>query len=177
MVNTQSGFRLPLMHHLVQHRLLDLGPGMPGEMPPAQPDLERIAGLQIDGELPQAGAHPAGQPNGNLAQRSAEVPRVKIAMQGLQPVQQRHVAWAGALRPLRSRPGRGVLVYRKRQKLPLRQASQGTGHPRIQEAHDGAQHAVWGECVAAMYPEHLTVQAEHNCAVGVYHDPIDAIQP
>jgi hypothetical protein len=41
MVDGLAGFRLPLMHHLVEHRMSHLRPVVPGDVPPADPDLER----------------------------------------------------------------------------------------------------------------------------------------
>ncbi len=59
MVDTRTGFRLPLVHHLVQHGVLYLGPGVAGEMAAAQPDFERTSGLDIHRELSKSAPHPA----------------------------------------------------------------------------------------------------------------------
>jgi hypothetical protein len=39
MIDPQAALRLPLVHHLVQHRVLDLGPRMSGQVPATDRDL------------------------------------------------------------------------------------------------------------------------------------------
>jgi hypothetical protein len=75
------------MHHLVQQRVLYLRPRMPGNVPPADRNLIWPASLPIYRELAEPAPHPTREPNGNVAQRSAEVLRVQLPMPGLQPVQ------------------------------------------------------------------------------------------
>jgi len=57
-VYTEPSFRLPLVHHLVQERVLYLRPGMPGDVSAADDDLVGAAGLEINLELTQAASHP-----------------------------------------------------------------------------------------------------------------------
>jgi hypothetical protein len=72
-IDAKAALRLPLVHHFVQHRVLDLGPGMPGQVPPADCDLQRLAGPNLNRQLTQPGPHAAGQPDWDLPQRSSEV--------------------------------------------------------------------------------------------------------
>ena len=97
MIDPESALRLPLVHHLVQHGVLDLRPRMTGQVPPADCDLQRLAGPDIHRQLAEPGAHAAGQPERDLAKRSDEIPGIQLMMKSDQPVQQEHVAWA---RPL-----------------------------------------------------------------------------
>jgi hypothetical protein len=63
MVDPQTGLRLPLVHHLVQQRVLNFDPIVPLDMPPAERELEGPAGSDVNGQLSQATAHAGGEPN------------------------------------------------------------------------------------------------------------------
>ncbi len=52
MIHSEPRLRLPLVHHLVQHRVLHFGPWMAIDVPSAEPDLIRLAGLEVYRELP-----------------------------------------------------------------------------------------------------------------------------
>src|SRR5438093_5388393 len=62
MIHPQPGLRLPLMDHLVEHRVLDFQPRMPEEMAPADRDLDRSLGPEIHAQLAQAGSHSPRDP-------------------------------------------------------------------------------------------------------------------
>src|SRR5947207_13238628 len=64
-VHRQTTLRLPLVHHLVQHGVLDLGPRMAENVAAADGDLGGPAGPEIHRQLAQPGAHPAGPPDGD----------------------------------------------------------------------------------------------------------------
>jgi hypothetical protein len=85
-IDAQAALRLPLVHHLVQHRVLDLAPWMSCKVPAADRDLERPTGPDLHRELAQPGAHPAGKPDRDLTQSSTEVPGIQLLMQRGQPV-------------------------------------------------------------------------------------------
>jgi hypothetical protein len=118
MIDRQTGLRLPLVHHLVQHGVLHLGPRVPGHVPPAQGDLERVPVPEIDAELPQAAPHPPRKANGYIAQDAAEVRRVEPVMKLAQTMEHQKVSRPGVLAP----DGAGcgyVLLHRKVEKFPL----------------------------------------------------------
>jgi hypothetical protein len=87
------------MHHLVQHRVLDFGPGVPSDVPAANRDLVRAPGLKIDRELAEPAPHAARESDRNLTQSSAEISKVELAMHRLQPVEQGHITRASSLSP------------------------------------------------------------------------------
>jgi hypothetical protein len=43
MIDPKPGLGLPLVNHLVQHRVLDLGPGMSCDVPAADGDFQGLA--------------------------------------------------------------------------------------------------------------------------------------
>jgi hypothetical protein len=96
-VDPESALRLPLVYHLVQHRVLDLGPRVTSEVPAADRDLQRLAGSDLHRQLTEPGAHAAGQPDRNFAQRSTKMLGIQLLMESCEPMQQEHVARA---RPL-----------------------------------------------------------------------------
>jgi hypothetical protein len=96
-IYAQSALRLPLVHHLVQQRVLDLGPGMTSEMPATDSDLQRPARPNLNRQLTQPGPHAAGQTDGDLTERSTEMPGIQLMMERDQLVQQKHVARASPL--------------------------------------------------------------------------------
>src|SRR3954447_26055992 len=57
-VDLQAGLRLPLVHHLVQQRVLDLGPVMSPEVSPTDPDFLGLPVLVYD-QLTEPAFHPA----------------------------------------------------------------------------------------------------------------------
>jgi hypothetical protein len=57
MIDPEAAFRLPLVHHLMQHGVLDLGPRMSCQVPAANGDLQRPAGPDLHRQLTQPGAH------------------------------------------------------------------------------------------------------------------------
>ena len=120
MIDPEPTLRLPLVHHLVQHRVLDLGPRVSGEVPAADRDLQRLAGANLHCQLTQPGAHAAGQPDRDLAQCSAEMLGIQLMMKSCQPVQEEHVARVRLLFGAGSGPLGRVRFHGKRQELPLR---------------------------------------------------------
>jgi hypothetical protein len=86
-IDSQPPLRLPLVHHLVQQRVLDLSPRVPGDVPPAEADLCRTTGLEVHRELAQTALHPTREPDRNFSEGSAEVLTVELAMERLEPVQ------------------------------------------------------------------------------------------
>lgn len=119
MIHLEPRLGLPLMHHLVEHRVLDFGPGVPREVPPAHGDLEGLAGAEIHTHLAEPAPHPAGDADGYLAEGAAEVLGVEALVELSQTVEQEEISRSGSLAPGGQRPGRRVLIHGKRQKLPL----------------------------------------------------------
>jgi hypothetical protein len=161
------------MHHLVQHRVLHLRPGMPGEMPPAQADFIGPASLEIDRELAETAAHPAGDPDRNLAQSSAEVLRVQLTMEALQAMEEQDISGTGSLGTRRSlRRGR-VGLHRKFEKLSFCGSPERSTHPGIQEPNDCLEHTIGSEGVTPMYAQDPLAKAEHHRLVRVGEDTLD----
>jgi hypothetical protein len=98
---------------------------------------------------------------------------VELVMNRLQPVQQKHVARAGALAASGSRRGRRVLLHRELEKLPLRHSAQRTRNPGIEETNDGLENPVRSVRIAPMNAEDTPVEAEHHRAVGMGDNSID----
>jgi hypothetical protein len=142
MVDRKTGLRLPLMHHLVQNRVLDFRPRVAKDMTPADGDLGGPTGCEVYRQLSEPGAHPAGDPDGDGAEAAAEMLPVQPLMAGREAPQQGDVARAGALA---AGPARGrwrVQLHREAQELPLGETAHGTGQSRIQEPDDRAKHPV-----------------------------------
>ena len=172
MIDSKPGLRLPLVYHLVQQRMLDLSPTVPGDMLPAQGELDRPAGPDIHGELPQPAAHPAGEPDRNLPQCPAEMLLIEPVMEFLEPVKQQHVAGAGALAALGSRRRWRVLLHRELEKLALGHAAERTSDSRVEEPNDCLEHPVGRVGVASMNPEDPPVEAEHHRTVRMGDDAL-----
>jgi hypothetical protein len=97
-IQWQVILHLPLVHHLVEHGLLDLGPAIL-EMFPADGDFIHFAGLEIDGELAQPSAHPARKSEGNLPEQSTEVLPVESRVGSRQFIQNAEIAGPGPFPP------------------------------------------------------------------------------
>jgi hypothetical protein len=176
MIDSKPGLGLPLVHHLVQQRVLDLCPTVPGDMLPAQGELERTAGPDIHGELSQPAAHSAGEPDRDLPQSPAEMILVEPAMEFLEPVKQQHVAGAGALAAAGPRRRWCVLLHRELEKLALGHAAERTRDSRIEEPNDCLEYPVGRVGIASMNAEDAPVEAEHHRTIGVGDDSLDIPQ-
>src|SRR4051812_9041153 len=135
-VDPQSGLRLPLVYHLVQQRVLHLGPTMPGNMSATDGQLDRASGADVHRELAQSTLHPAGQPDRDFPEPALEMLLVELAMPRLQPMQQKHVTGTAPLTH-RCRPRRCVFIDRELEKLTLGHSPESPGNPRIQKSDDG----------------------------------------
>jgi hypothetical protein len=153
--------------------MLDFRPCVPRDMTPADGDIQRPAGSDLDRELTEAGAHAAGEPDGDLAQGPPEVLRVQSLVKACEPVQEDQIAGASPLARAWPRPGRGVRLYRKRQKLTLGRAAERTRNPAIEKTHDRLEHPVRRKGVTSMNAEDASIEAEHHGAVSMGKDPFD----
>jgi hypothetical protein len=70
---------------------------MAGDMPATDADLSRPRRLYVDRDLTQTAFHPAREPKRDLTQSSAEMTKVELAVESLQPVEKSHISRA---RPL-----------------------------------------------------------------------------
>jgi hypothetical protein len=172
-IDPKPGLSLPLVYHLVQQGVLDLGPCMPRDVAPADGDIEWAAGPDFHCELAKAAAHAAREPDRDLAQNATEVLRVELPMQALQPVEQPDISRPGALSPLGLRPGRRILMDRKRQELLLGPPAQRPGHPRVQEPDDGLEHTIGGKRIPLVNSENTSIEAEQYDSVGMSKDLVD----
>ena len=146
-------------------------------MASAHRELDRPVGPDIHGQLSQPAAHPTGEPDRNLPQRPAEVFLVEPAMNRLQPVQQKHVAGAGALTAAGARRRWSVLLHWELEKLALGHSPQRTRNPGVQEANDCLEHPVGREGIASVDPQDPPVEAEHHRTVSVGDNSINVSQP
>ena len=161
----------------MQHGVLDLGPGVPREVMPAEGDLLDLPGAAVHRELAQPGAHPAGQPDRDRGERAAEVLEVEPLVEVAEALQQDQVAGTRPVAAHRPERRRRVLLDRKAEKLPLGQAARGARHARVEEPDDRAEDPVRRHGVAAMQPQHPPGEADHDGAVGVGEDPVDVAKP
>ena len=124
-VHGQPGLGLPLVHHLVQHGVLHLGPRMAQQVAAADRDLERPAGVEVDGQLAEPGAHPAGETDRDGPERAAEVGGVELLVERDQPVEPDEVAGPRTLAPDGTRRRRRVQLDGKAQEDALGAAARG----------------------------------------------------
>jgi hypothetical protein len=124
------------MNHLVQQRMLDLGPGMSGYVAAADRDLDGVTGSEVHAQLAESDPHPSGEPDGQAPQAACEVLQVEPFVTLDQPVEEEQIPRPGPLAPARSGRRRGVLLDRKGEKLAFGPAPEGPGQPGIQEAND-----------------------------------------
>jgi hypothetical protein len=111
-IQRQTILNLPLMDHLVQYRVLNFAPGMMAKVSPADGDLPRLTGTEVDRELTQPGFHPSGKPEPNL-------PKPIIKKLGIEPLvgpgqlmEHPNVSWTGMFAPATSW-GPGMEIYRE----------------------------------------------------------------
>lgn len=173
MIDSKPGFGLPLVYHLMQQGVLDLGPRVSRDVTPADGDTQWAAGPDLHRELTQAGAHSAGEPDLDLPQRPAEMLLVELVMERLEPVKQEHVARARTLAAAVTRPGRRIRMHRERQELALRGATKPSRNSGIQKPNHCLQHAIRSEGVAPMYAEDALAEAQHHRLVRVGEDVLD----
>jgi hypothetical protein len=98
-VHRKAGFSLPLVHHLVQQGMLDLGPRVPGDMAAADRDFQRPAGVKVNAQLTEPAAHSTREPDREAPEYSAEVLAVEPLVSLAEAVEQQQVAWSRPLRP------------------------------------------------------------------------------
>jgi hypothetical protein len=167
MIDSEPALGLPLVDHLVKHRMLDLGPRMPSKVPAADRDFQWLPGPDFDGQLAQPGAHAAGQPDRNFPECSPEVLRIQPMMKSREPVQHEHVTRKRALAGAGSRTWRRMRLDRKGEELTLRGPPQHSRHAWVEEAHDRLQDAIRGKGIAAVNSQNALAEAEHHRTVGM----------
>ncbi len=168
MIDSKPGFGLPLVYHLMQQGVLDLGPCVPRDVTPADGNIECAAGPDLHRELPQAGAHAAREPDRDLAQGPAKVLSVQPLVKTGEPVQEDQVPGASPLARERPRPGWGIRLNRKRQKLTFGCSPQHSRNSRIQESDNRREHSVRSRGVSLMDPQDSPIgDAEHDGSVGM----------
>ncbi len=104
MSEVSAGFRLPLVHHLVEQGLRNPLPSVPPEMPASDHDLVRAAGGEP--ELAQPPPHPSRETDPDSSQRIVEMGPIEFLMQRVEPGENRLVAGTRLRRPRGLRPGR-----------------------------------------------------------------------
>ena len=174
-VHREAGLGLPLVHHLVQHRVLHLGPRVAQQVAAADRDLERPAGAEVDGQLAEPGAHPAREPDRDGPERAAEVLGVEPLVERRPGGASQHeVAGPRALAP-DGRGGGGAYSStgkpRNSRSAPRRSGpgqarSRGTGRSRAARGR-----ARWRSRDAA--GARAAREADHDGPIGVSEDPVD----
>ncbi len=168
MIDSKPGFGLPLVYHLMQQGVLDLGPCVPRDVTPADGNVECAAGPDLHRELAEAGAHAAREPDRDLAQGPAKVLSVQPLVKTGEPVQEDQVPGASPLARERPRPGWGMRLYRERQKLTFGCSPQHSGNSRIQESDNRREYSVRSRGVSLVDPQDSpTGDAEHDRSVGM----------
>jgi hypothetical protein len=165
------------MNHLVQQGVLDLGPRMAGDVPPADRDLQRASRPDVHAQLPQPRPHASREPDREAAEHAAEMLQVESLPRQLETVQQHQVAGPGAFAPeLRRRCGRMPLGG-KGEQLALRQTAHGAWQPWIEKTDDRLQDGIGGVGVAAVQTQHpARPQAHHDGSIGMGDDPCDTVK-
>src|SRR3954454_13384196 len=159
MVHQIPIFRLPLMHHFMEHCVRDLAPGVSGEVPPADTDLLITVVVVVYRPFAQASFHPAGKPDGNRTQHPAEMADIEVPVHGLQPLEQDIVTGMGAVSPRGPLGGPAVGPDREPEKFAFSFPPQVPGHTRAEEPDNRLQHSVGSESVALMDPQYSAIQA------------------
>jgi hypothetical protein len=165
------------MNHLVQQCVLHFGPGVAEDVPPADRDLQWMAGPDIHAQLAEPGPHAPREPDRQSAQRAAEVLEVESLVRLPEPVQQHQIAGPGPLAPKLRRGRRRMLLRGKAEELALRKAAHGPRQPRVEKSDDGLKDWVGRVGVATVQAQHPPgAEAHHDDPIGVGDDPRDAVQ-
>jgi hypothetical protein len=144
---------------------------MPSDMPPAHPDLRRAAGSDIERELAESALHPTRDSDRDVGQRAPEVLRVQLAMEVLQPMEQKHISRTRAFPPRRSLRCRSIRMDRKLEELPFGRTPPRAGHSWIQELDDRLEDSVRRKGIAAMDPKNPpSSDTEHHSLIGMGDD-------
>lgn len=169
-----AGLRLPLMHHLVQQRVLHLGPGVARDVATADGDLQRPPGSDIHAQLTEPSPHPAGEPDRQTPEGSPEVLGVEAVVGPAQAVEQHQVAGTRPFAPRRLWRSRGMLLHRKVEELALRNAPHRPRQPWVEESDDGPEDPVRRMGIPPMQAQHPTrAEAYHDDPIGVGDDSGD----
>lgn len=176
MIHRETALCLPLMHHLVQHRMLHLGPRMTVDMAAAQRDLRCSRGPAVQRELPQSSFHATRQSDRKLRQTAAEVLQVEPAVELFQPTDHPKVTGLGPLPSRSSLSRRCVGVNREIEKLSFGGPPECPRDTRVQEPNDRIQNLVGSEPIPPVNSEHPAVEAEHHRLVGVGEDPLHILE-
>lgn len=141
-------------------------------MSPPDRDLLGTAALGIYRELTQSAPHPAGYPDRDLPQHTAEELGIQLGPAKAEPMHLPKILRPGAP----TGPGpcrRGKRVHRKTEELSFSETPGSAGDSRIEESHDRLQHVFGSKPVSPMNPEHLSVPAQHHRLVAVQHHSFD----
>ena len=173
MIHSQACLCLPLVNHFMQHGVLNLGPRMPVDVSPADPDLGWPSSFGIDRKLSEPASHPPRQPDRDLAQSSTELPKIELAVESLQPMQQGHVSRSGSLSPRRPLNYRHVRCYGELEELAFCRAPEDPRYPRIQKPNHCSQHIIRSEAIPPVDPENPPIETQHYGPVGMSYDSFD----
>jgi hypothetical protein len=163
------------MHHLVQQGVLYLGPGMAGDVPAADGDLQRLSGSGVHAQLPQPCSHAAREPDGHSPEGAVEVLAVEPLVGLAQAVKQEQIARARPLAPRRPWTSRGMPLHRKVEELALRHSPHRPRHAWVEESDDGPEDPVRRVGIASMQSQYSSgAEAYHDDPIGVGDDSGDA---
>ena len=176
MIQRQTGLHLPLVDHLVKHRMLHLGPRFIADMGPADGNRDGLPGADVHAVFAQPGFHSSRKPKRNLLELAVEVPLVELLVNPGQLMQDSKITRAGALDPRTRLPGGCVQLRRKREELVLQRPLELTGHPGTEKSNDGFEHAVGSHGVALMNAKGTVTPRKHDGTVGMQLDSLNAAE-
>lgn len=173
-VDELAVLRLPLVNHLMQQRVLDLGPPVTPNVPPADGDLAGRA-TAARGELTETLAHAARKPECDRAEGAIEVAVVERSVEPFE------MGEDGEVLRVRS-PGWQRRwsdgLDGERDDLAQRRSAQGPGCSGTNVAHDGLEDSIGSEGEPFVDAQHPSGRyREHDPPIAMGHHPLDPTQP
>lgn len=170
MVQRAPRLDLPLVDHLVQHRVLDRGPPVAGQVAAADGDLEDVTAYRIRTHLAEPSLHLRRQPERYLTEEPAEPGRIEPPVEIRQPLQHQMVSGTASLSaPRAGSIGRHMEMDGEARKEPPGAGARSPGpRSRGDPGDNGVQHVIRrvGESTVKTKPAGR-VKAKEDLAVGV----------
>ena len=166
-IQRQSSFDLPLVHHFMEHRVFHFGPGLVPNVGTADRDRDGLTGPHVHAVFAEASFHSSGEAKGDCLESAFEMPLVKPTVSLGQRMENSKIAGAGALDFGLTGRGRCIEVDWEAEKLVLQRSFEWPGKPRAQEADDGFEHPVRGHRVPLVNAKRTVTPREHDGTVGM----------
>lgn len=178
MIETKSGFDLPLVHHLMENCVLHFVPRVIPEVGAADPNLQCLAGFRVDAELTQPGLHSPREPEGDFRELTVKVEEVQPLVRSSKIMENSDIAGARSFAAFGAASGgRSVKVDREGEKGVLEGAPKPPGYPGTQKAHDGLEYPVRRHGISLVNSKYAIAQGEHDGSVVVSPERSHAVQP